>query len=163
MTAISTLATGLSGIDEPTCVELIQSETVGHLALTSAALPVVFPILYHVVDRSVVFASDSALTLSAARHHAVACVGIDGQRGASHWAVLLMGRLREVIPPLPIGRDGIALRPWGLASAQHYVALEIELIDGATSTSQPDTLTNDTQMASTATDETRSTDETSNS
>jgi hypothetical protein len=134
----TTLATGLAVIDERACLEFIRSGTVGHLALTSGGLPVVVPILYHLVKSSVVFASDGGLTLSAARRGAVACVGIDGMRDDTNWAVLITGRLREVTPQQSIGRDGETLRPWGLSTAQHYVALDIEIVDGAASPSEAD-------------------------
>ena len=123
-------------LDEGRCLALLESEGLGHLGLTSGALPVVTPIRYRLVGRSVVFATESGAKLNSARRNAVACLEIEGTDASTgiDWTVLATGRLREVADSCSItSHDGFSLRPWGLPTADHVVALDIALLSGARS------------------------------
>jgi nitroimidazol reductase NimA-like FMN-containing flavoprotein (pyridoxamine 5'-phosphate oxidase superfamily) len=123
-------------LDEGVCLGHLKSENVGHLGLTSGALPIVTPIRYRLVGRSLVFATESGAKLTSARRNAVACLEIAGTEASTgiDWTVLATGRLREVTDPSFItAGNGAALRPWGLLTAEHVVALDIELLSGARS------------------------------
>lgn len=127
---------GFSILDEPGCLALLKSEPIGHLGLTSGALPVVTPIRYRLVGRSVVFATEDGAKLNSARRNAVACVEIAGSDDATgtDWTVLATGRLREITDSSSVSSDGgVSLQPWGLATADHLCALDIELLSGARS------------------------------
>ncbi|MEO5840386.1 MAG: pyridoxamine 5'-phosphate oxidase family protein [Acidimicrobiales bacterium] len=127
---------GLSSLDERGCLALLESACLGHLGLTSGALPVVTPILYRLVGRSVVFATEDGAKLKSARRNAVACVEIAGTEAATgmDWTVLATGRLREITDPSSVPpHDGVSLRAWGLSTAEHLCALDIELLSGASS------------------------------
>ena len=127
---------GFVSLDEGRCLALLKSEGLGHLGLTSGALPVVTPIHYQLVGRSLVFVTESGAKLNSARHNAVACLEIEGTDASTDmaWTVLATGRLREVHHPSSItSHIGISLRPWGLPTAEHVVALDIELLSGARS------------------------------
>jgi hypothetical protein len=127
---------GFSILDEPGCLALLESERIGHLGLTSGALPVVTPIRYRLVGRSVVFATEGGAKLNSARRNAVACVEIAGTDDATgaDWTVLATGRLREITDAAAVSSDGgVSLQPWGLATADHLCALDIELLSGARS------------------------------
>ena len=128
--------TGFAHLDEGGCLALLESEGIGHLGLTSGALPVVTPIRYRLLGRSLVFATESGAKLTSARRNAVACLEIAGTEASTgmDWTVLATGRLREVTDPSFItAGNGAALRPWGLPTAEHVVALDIELLSGARS------------------------------
>jgi len=133
--AVST--NGFANLDEGGCLALLGSVGIGHLGLTSGALPVVTPIRYQLVGRSVVFATETGAKLNSARHHAVACVEIAGTDASTgtDWTVLATGRLREIDPSSVADGVGLSLRPWGLQTAEHVVALDIELLSGARSKS----------------------------
>ncbi|MEO8694734.1 MAG: pyridoxamine 5'-phosphate oxidase family protein, partial [Acidimicrobiales bacterium] len=127
---------GFTNLDERGCLALLDSERIGHLGLTAGALPVVTPIRYRLVGRSVVFASEDGAKLKSARRNAVACVEIAGTDEATgtDWTVLATGRLREITDPSTVSPDGGAsLPPWGLATADHLCALDIELLSGSRS------------------------------
>ena len=114
----------------------LRSEHVGRLGLTSGALPVVVPIRYRLGGRSVVFATEAGLKLNSARCNAVACMQIDGSDPSTDkgWTVLATGRLREVADPTVTSfNGGLPLLAWGLPTAEHFVALDIELLSGTTS------------------------------
>ena len=132
-TANATHTDGFADLDESGCLALLESGFIGHIGFTSGALPVVRPIRYRLVGRSLVFATDSGVKLNSARRHAVACVEIAGTDASTgtDWTVLATGRLREITDPGSTDRgDGLPLRPWGRPTASHLVALDIELLSG---------------------------------
>ena len=125
-------------LDRCDCLELLASQQVGHLGITAKALPIVRPVRYRVIGRSLVFATDRGPELSSARNHAVACVevaDIDPVSGME-WTVLATGRLREIDDP-SLTRPGERPLPraWGVSDAAHFVALDIELLSGCASRS----------------------------
>jgi hypothetical protein len=128
--------TGFANLDEGVCLGHLESEHIGHLGLTSGALPIVTPIRYQLLGRSLVFATEGGAKLHSARRHAVACLEIAGTDASTgmDWTVLATGRLREITDPSSLSSgDGLSLQPWGLPTAEHVVALDIELLSGARS------------------------------
>src|SRR5439155_19809621 len=97
------------------------------------ALPVVLPINFVTVDRTIVFASDPGLKLEAARAGQVVCLEVDGHDVLDHsgWSVLATGRLAEITDPgrLAAARQ-LPLSPWAVSDPQHYVELSVELLSG---------------------------------
>lgn len=120
-------------LGEDECLRLLGREPVGRLALTAAALPVVFPVNFTLMDRMIVFASGPGIKLDAAHAGMVACLEVDGFDRWTHggWSVLATGRLEEITDPdrLDEARH-LPLSPWALSQPQHYVELLIELLSG---------------------------------
>jgi len=120
-------------LDEDECLRLLDREPVGRIALTSGALPVVLPVNFVMLERTIVFASDPGLKLEAARAGQVACLEVDGYEVLDHsgWSVLATGRLAEIVDPerLSAARQ-LPLSPWALTAPEHYVELSIELVSG---------------------------------
>jgi uncharacterized protein len=120
-------------LDEDECLRLLDREPVGRIALTSGALPVVLPVNFVMLERTIVFASDPGLKLEAARAGQVACLEVDGYEVLDHsgWSVLATGRLAEIVDPerLSAARQ-LPLSPWALTAPEHYVELSIELLSG---------------------------------
>jgi nitroimidazol reductase NimA-like FMN-containing flavoprotein (pyridoxamine 5'-phosphate oxidase superfamily) len=120
-------------LDEAECMRLLAREPVGRIGLTSAALPVVLPVNFVMLERTIVFASDPGLKLEAARAGQVACLEVDGYEVLDHsgWSVLATGRLAEIVDPerLTAARQ-LPLSPWALTAPEHYVELSIELLSG---------------------------------
>ena len=132
-TANTAQTDGFANLDEGGCLALLESACIGHIGFTSGALPVVRPIRYRLVDRSLVFATESGVKLNSARRHAVACVEIEGNDASTGtaWTVLATGRLREITDPSSITpSDSVKLRPWGRPTDGQLVALDIELLSG---------------------------------
>ena len=124
-------------LDRVACMRRLASERVGHLGLTAKALPVVHPIRYRLIGQSLVFATASQATIASARHHAVACIEVSGVDNSSgeDWTVLATGRLHETADPTTTWADESPMPPaWGARNARHYVALDIELLSGTSST-----------------------------
>lgn len=120
-------------LDDAECLQLLAREPVGRLALTASALPVVLPINFVLVDRTIVFASDQGLKLEAARQGTVACLEVDGFDRWRHggWSVLATGRLKEITDPARLAEaKQLPLSPWALSEPRHYVELSVELLSG---------------------------------
>lgn len=120
-------------LDEAECLRLLEREPVGRIGVTSAALPVVLPVNFVVVDRTIVFGSDSGLKVDAARAGQVACMEVDGYDVLTHsgWSVLATGRLAEITHPARVAAARrLPLSPWANAHPHHYVELSIELLSG---------------------------------
>ena len=118
---------------EHECLQLLGREPIGRIALTSGALPVILPVNFVTIERTIVFASDPGLKLDAARAGQVACLGVDAYEVLDHsgWSVLATGRLAEITDPdrLAAARQ-LPLSPWAVSDPQHYVELSIELLSG---------------------------------
>jgi len=120
-------------LDGDACMELLDREPVGRIALTSGALPVVLPVNFTLDDGAIVFATDPGLKLDAARAGDVACLEIDGFDGWAHtgWSVLATGRMSEITEPVRLERARrLPLSPWAAPHANHYVELSIDLLSG---------------------------------
>jgi nitroimidazol reductase NimA-like FMN-containing flavoprotein (pyridoxamine 5'-phosphate oxidase superfamily) len=116
----------------------LASEQFGHLGLTVKALPLVAPIRYRLLGQAIVFATGSDAELHSARLHAVACIeiaGVDRSTGAE-WTVLATGRLREAEDPSTWPGDRPLPPAWGAPNAKHFIALDIELVNGCATRSQ---------------------------
>jgi uncharacterized protein len=114
------------------CLRLMQGATVGRLGMTVAALPVIVPVTFVVVDGAVVIRTGAGTKLRAAAHHQVACFEVDdidvGSR--SGWSVLVTGRLREVSGGAEMAAArSLGLEPW-IPGADRYLRLDPELVSG---------------------------------
>jgi len=120
-------------LDEGECLQLLGREPVGRLGLSAGALPVVLPVNYTLVDRTIVFASAPGLKLDAAKAGLVACIEVDGYDTWTHsgWSVLATGRLEEITDPRQRAQAGrLPLSPWVLSNTDHYIRLPVELLSG---------------------------------
>lgn len=125
-------AHGLGILDEARCLDLLGGEPVGRLGFSAGSLPVIFPVNYLLVDRTVVFRSEDGAKIRAASQGSVACLEVDHFESLEHagWSVLATGRL-GLVPPGRVGPlDRMPLTPWGLTEANQFVELPIELISG---------------------------------
>jgi nitroimidazol reductase NimA-like FMN-containing flavoprotein (pyridoxamine 5'-phosphate oxidase superfamily) len=126
-------APNLEILSEDECLRLLAREPVGRLAMTAGALPVVLPVNFTLVGKTIMFATASGLKLDAAHAGAVVCLEVDGIDRLSHggWSVLATGRLNEITDPDRRAEvQRLPLSPWALTHASHYVELPIELLSG---------------------------------
>ena len=136
--AASASIRGREDLDTGSCLRLLASQEIGHLGLTAKALPVVTPIRYRLFGETIVFATGCTSELHSARKHAVACVeiaGVDPSTG-TEWTALATGRLRVAENP-STWPDAQPLPPaWGAPDATHFIALDIELLNGCATRTQ---------------------------
>jgi hypothetical protein len=124
-------------LDKCECMQRLAGVHNGHLGLTAKALPLVTPIRYRLIAGAIVFATGSATELAAARNHNVACVEVSGIDAATgdDWSVVAIGRLHQTTDPRWVWPDEKPLPPaWGAPLADDFVALDIELLTGSSST-----------------------------
>ena len=120
-------------LDEHECLRLLGGEPVGRLALTDGALPVVLPINFTLVGKTIVFATAAGLKLDAAHEGMVVCLEVDGFDRFTHggWSVLATGRLAEIDDPERLAEARrLPLSPWAITQPEHFVELPIELLSG---------------------------------
>lgn len=123
---------GIGVIDEATCLDLVERQSVGRLGFSARAMPVIFPINFLLVRRSVVFRTEPGQKLDAARQSAVACFEVDEFDKVEHrgWSVLVTGRL-AVVEGRELERLGpLPLRPWAISEPSAVVTLSAEFVSG---------------------------------
>jgi uncharacterized protein len=126
-------------LSEEECCALLASHTLGRVAFTSGALPVIAPIEYVYADGVITFRTESALKLRVASHGDVLAFEIDDLDVATGtgWTVLVLGRATILTTaadalPLPTVDTTHSGSP-----EQHYVRLHCEVVSGRLLTSSP--------------------------
>ena len=126
-------------LSEDECGALLATRTLGRVAFTSGALPVIAPIEYVYADGVITFRTESALKLRVASNGDVLAFEIDELDPTTGvgWTVLVLGRatiLTAAVDALPLPTVDDA-QPG--AAEHHYVRLHCELVSGRRLTSSP--------------------------
>ncbi len=124
---------GLELLDEEECLRLVDTAAVGRVATTVAALPVVLPVNFVVLDGNVVFRTAEGTKLSAAVRNAVVAFEVDeiDRDHRQGWSVLLIGTARHVTEADEVDRAAAALpSTWADGRREHFVTIEPELVSG---------------------------------
>ena len=92
---------GLELLTEDECWGLLNSGEVGRIGVTIAALPVIFPVNYTLIDNTIVFRTSPGSKLAAAAREAIVAFEVDDYDKADRtgWSVLAVGR-SEIIHDL---------------------------------------------------------------
>ena len=119
-------------LSDEECRALLASRSLGRIALTSGALPIIIPVEYVYADGVITFRSERDMSLRAAAEGDVLAFEIDyyDPHERAGWSVLVLGRATvlttdhevEHVPWL----DGESSDP----ERHHYVRLHAELISG---------------------------------
>lgn len=117
-------------LPEHECRALLSTRTIGRVAFTSGALPVIAPVEYVYDDGVITFRTESALKLGAASQGDVLAFEIDAFDSAlgDGWTVLVLGRATvltadaAMVPTLDESDPN--------ATRYHYVRLHCELVSG---------------------------------
>ena len=102
-------------LDPDVCLELIQGNDMGRVAITVGALPAIVPIRYCVIDGAVIFKATKGSNLAAASADNVVAFEVDHHDRASRfgWRVMAQGRSRLVVDPSEVAQaDRLALTTW---------------------------------------------------
>ena len=94
----------VSPLDAAECWERLKSTDVGRVGITVEALPVILPVLYCVVDHSIVFRSETGTRLAAATRNSVIAFEADDYSKATHdgWSVVVQGIARLATEPAEV-------------------------------------------------------------
>jgi uncharacterized protein len=120
-------------LGEPECRELLAGATLGRLAFTDGALPVVVPVPYALHDEHVVLATRRGSAMAAAVRRAVVAFVVDsfGEAGQDGWAVTAVGPSRLVTRPSEVTALDRLQRMWRVPIADRcYVAVRPDLLSG---------------------------------
>ncbi|WP_421119654.1 pyridoxamine 5'-phosphate oxidase family protein [Aquihabitans daechungensis] len=119
-------------LTETECFERLRLTPFGRVALSSGALPVIFPIHFALMDRNPVFRTDPGTKLMAASNGQVLCLEIDEIHPVLHtgWSVLVTGRA-DVLTDSDdlLAARRLPLRPW-TGDGNAYVRIDAALVSG---------------------------------
>jgi len=115
------------------CLELLRDEPVGHVALSTRALPVVLPVNFAVLDGDIVWRAGRSTNLcDASANHVVAFEAdhYDPDR-AQRWSVMVQG-LAHVMTDAELERARqLSLESWTLeGTADDYICLVPNIVTG---------------------------------
>lgn len=124
--------TGIEFIDEAACLELLDGEVFGRLAIMDGGNPLILPINYAMDGRHVVFRSGPGTKVDARNRGA--CFEIDGHDDdlRNGWSVVIRGRIEEVT----VHHEGLFDRlaglpqPWAQGDKPHVMRLVPASIQG---------------------------------
>ncbi|MGK2950724.1 MAG: pyridoxamine 5'-phosphate oxidase family protein [Acidimicrobiales bacterium] len=122
---------GLEVLDRTECLRLLATATLGRIGTTMAALPVVLPVNFRLVDELVVFRTGSGTKLEAATNDAVVAFEADDFEPVSHagWSVVVTGIAREVLDAASVAALGPIPR-WAPSGGGRYVSIATEMVSG---------------------------------
>lgn len=124
---------GLEVLERDDAVRLLESQTLGRIAITSGAIPVVLPVNFAVRDGEIIIRTSQGTKLHAATRNAVVAFEVDKIDPFSHagWSVCVTGMAREVTDPnrlAAIERAGLA--HWAPDGASRVIAISMEIVSG---------------------------------
>lgn len=115
-------------------LQLLSTASVGRIAVTRDALPVILPVNYVVDGTSLVIRTTDGAILRAARAGgAVVAFEVDNleERTMTGWSVLVTGTLREVTAVSAVLRaEQLPLAPWAGGERRHFVRITPGLVSG---------------------------------
>lgn len=115
------------------CWELLDTDTVGRLAIVVDGHPEIFPVNYVVHLRSIVFRTDPGTKLWGAKMERLAALEIDGYDSATElaWSVVVRGDT-EIVEDQAVkdAVDSLGLEPWQPGEKAHYVRLNAKALTG---------------------------------
>jgi nitroimidazol reductase NimA-like FMN-containing flavoprotein (pyridoxamine 5'-phosphate oxidase superfamily) len=126
--------TGIEVIGRDECVELLQHDVNGRLALAVHGAPSVVPVNYAMDGDVVVFRTAPGTKLAAAGR-APACFEIDGfdREQRTGWSVVVTGRLEEVTEAqtaLLHRLQALGVSPWADGARDHVMRIAPSRITG---------------------------------
>lgn len=112
------------------CLELLKEEPVGHVALSTRALPVVLPVSFAVLDGDIVWRAgkdtqpgDASVVAFEADHY-------EPDR-RQRWSVMVQGLTHVMTEPELARAKQLCLESWTIeGSADNYVCLVPEIVTG---------------------------------
>ncbi len=123
---------GLKVLDRAACAALLQTQRVGRVGVC-AHQPLVFPVVYALLDDDVVFRTAPGEKLIAAVMNRVVAFEIDEYDVAarSGWSVLVSGTAEEILDREELQRAGaLGLEPWAGEARDRFVRIRAEAVSG---------------------------------
>jgi len=122
----------LSLLSRDDCIDRLQHQSIGRVAVTTRALPAIVPVNYRVTGSSVVFRTEPGGMLARACDNTVVAFEVDDitDDGRSGWSVLVVG-----VAELLEGSAALRAMATGLVSAagddrEQFVAITLSQVSG---------------------------------
>jgi nitroimidazol reductase NimA-like FMN-containing flavoprotein (pyridoxamine 5'-phosphate oxidase superfamily) len=120
-------------IDRQECLRLLSTGSIGRIAATAGALPVVVPVSYVAMDGVILLRAIASATLSPALDDAVVAFQVDEYDADHHqgWSVMIQGRAHLLKDEDEL-RVALAqpLAPWGDPDSPFFVAIPCDVVSG---------------------------------
>jgi hypothetical protein len=123
---------GLEVLDRDECLRLLATATMGRVALSVRALPVILPVRFVLDgDRILVRTHPGSTLATATRDSVVAFEADSATTDESGWSVLVTGVARHLDDPNEGGSDPARLlRPWSATLPDRFIAISTEHMSG---------------------------------
>jgi uncharacterized protein len=123
---------GLEILDRDECLRLLETATLGRLALTSGALPVILPVNFLLDGERILIRTSPGTKLAVAATNAVVAFEVDTIDSFAHsgWSVTVTGTSREITDAADLAYvKQLPLAHWAPTDG-HVIAVSTELISG---------------------------------
>jgi nitroimidazol reductase NimA-like FMN-containing flavoprotein (pyridoxamine 5'-phosphate oxidase superfamily) len=124
---------GLEILEREECLRLLAGRTLGRLALTIGALPVILPVNFRLVGDRIVFRTGDGTKLDAATRNAVVAFEVDDMESFSHtgWSVVVTAETREVTDPADLAElEKVGIPRWAPPGDDRIVEIPTTLVSG---------------------------------
>jgi nitroimidazol reductase NimA-like FMN-containing flavoprotein (pyridoxamine 5'-phosphate oxidase superfamily) len=133
MVTSDTDRSGLEVLDQAECLRLLALATLGRVAVSANALPMVLPVTFRLVDDQIVFRTRRDTHLGLGTNNSVVAFEVDDIDPQDHsgWSVVVTGIASELRDPdLVDALDAIALPEWSRGEDTRVVAIPVTMISG---------------------------------
>jgi nitroimidazol reductase NimA-like FMN-containing flavoprotein (pyridoxamine 5'-phosphate oxidase superfamily) len=123
---------GLEILDRQECLRLLETSTLGRLALSVNALPMILPVNFLLDGDRILIRTSPGTKLAAATTNAVVAFEVDAMDPFAHagWSVAVTGMSREVTDPDDLAHiAALPLAHWAPTDG-HVVAVSTDVISG---------------------------------
>jgi hypothetical protein len=124
---------GLEVLDRVECLRLLATATIGRVAVTVGALPVILPVNFRLVGEQIAFRTGVGTKLDAATSNAIVAFEADAMEPFSHagWSVVVTGAVGPASGPDRLAELERANIPrWAPAGQDRIVELSTEIVTG---------------------------------
>lgn len=124
---------GLEVLTRDECLRLLGRATLGRLAVTSGALPMVLPVNFRLVGERIVFRTGAGTKLDAATNGNVVAFEVDDMDPLWHtgWSVVVTGVASEVTDPADRAElADVGIPRWAPTDADRIVTVSTAVVSG---------------------------------
>jgi uncharacterized protein len=125
--------TAMEDLDPDECYRLLASQHLGRVGLIVGGQPMVLPVNYTLLGRTVVFRTASGSSFDRVVRHAEVVFEIDHADPAYHsgWSVLGRGRAEGLDDSVDVtALDHAVMRPWARKSPPGWIAIPLHHVTG---------------------------------
>jgi hypothetical protein len=122
---------GLEVLSRAECLRLLGHATVGRIAITTGAMPMILPINFRIDDDRILFRTGRGTKLDAATRNAVVAFEVDDFDPLYHsgWSVVVTGIAREILPD-PSDPVALTTPRWAPGADGRFVAISLDRVTG---------------------------------